>query len=138
MNKIFSIAAALLLCTSTAFAEDTNEVSNENLNLYYIASDGNLSAQSWKVADLKKITFENGNMNVITAEGTTTSLPTSNIQKFFFGTTETATDIDAVKQDTKATMTNEVYDLMGHRLDIDRAQLPKGLYIINGKKTLIK
>ena len=34
--------------------------------------------------------------------------------------------------------TEEIYDLSGHKVDTDRSRLPKGVYIINNKKVVIK
>lgn len=34
--------------------------------------------------------------------------------------------------------TDEIYDLSGRKIDVERSQLPKGVYIINNKKVIIK
>jgi hypothetical protein len=31
-----------------------------------------------------------------------------------------------------------IYDLQGRKLDIDESELPQGLYIVNGKKVVVK
>lgn len=131
MNKMLSLTAVLMLSASTALADD--------FKLYYIAEDGNVASQTWEVASLKKITFENGQMNVITTDDQVSSLPTSGIQSLVFYTEEGITGIEDTKDKSAAPATkSEVYDLMGRRIDTDREELPKGLYIIDGKKTLIK
>ena len=33
---------------------------------------------------------------------------------------------------------HSIYDLSGRKLDVDRSQLERGVYIINGKKVIIK
>ena len=40
--------------------------------------------------------------------------------------------------DIKTPQNTEIYDLSGRKLDVDLKQLPKGLYIINGKKVMAK
>lgn len=40
--------------------------------------------------------------------------------------------------DIKASQAEEVFDLSGRKLDTDRSRLPKGVYIINNKKVVIK
>ncbi len=40
--------------------------------------------------------------------------------------------------DIKTSQNTEIYDLSGRKLDVDLKQLPKGLYIINGKKVMAK
>lgn len=40
--------------------------------------------------------------------------------------------------DIRATETEVIYDLSGRRMKVSRAQLPKGVYIINQKKVVIK
>ena len=45
-----------------------------------------------------------------------------------------ATDIT----DIETSSNTEIYDLSGRKLDVDMKQLPKGVYIINGKKVMVK
>ena len=128
MKKILSLTAALVL-GMTAWAED--------FNLYYMASDGTLASQKWAVEQLQKITFEEGKMNVIATDGTTTEISTAGLQKLVFFTETGATDIEEI-EDGQTKEKDEVYDLMGRLINLDADQLPKGIYIINGKKTLVK
>jgi hypothetical protein len=102
-----------------------------------VVSDGSLAAQSWKVEQLQKITLEEGKMNVIATDGTTTEIPTAGLQKLVFFTETGATDIEEI-ENGQTQGKDEVYDLMGRLINLDPDQLPKGIYIINGKKTLIK
>lgn len=64
-----------------------------------------------------------------------------NFRLYFYGSTSadvvTAIDDKAVIDDSGSSMNGEVFDLSGRRLTTDRA-LPKGIYIINGKKTVVK
>lgn len=39
---------------------------------------------------------------------------------------------------TATTAPAAIYDLMGRRVRTDRAALPKGIYVINGKKTIVR
>ena len=129
MHKILTFTT-LLLSASTALAED--------YSLYCIDSKGTLATQHWEVTQLKKITFEDGLMNVVTTDGTTTPLPASDIQRLIFYTEEGLTDIEDIQHDAKQPQQHEVHDLMGRPIHAVPDQLPKGLYIIDGKKTLIK
>ena len=130
MKKILALTAGLMLTASTALADD--------FNLYYIANDGTLASQKWEVSSLQKITFEEGKINVIATDGTTTVLSTSDIQKLVFYTEETLTGIDEIKEGEKNTQKGKVYDLSGRRIKTDGGKLPKGFYIIDGKKAFIK
>lgn len=130
MKKTFILTLVLALGALTTKAND--------FNLYYVANDGALAAQKWEVNKLQKITFEEGKMNVIETDGSTTVVSLSDIQKLVFYTEEGATDIKDVRDETPEQTKEDVYDLMGRKLNIDRDQLPSGIYIIAGKKTLIK
>ena len=134
MKKVLLLMATLTLGVLTTWAEDDN---TEGFNLYYMASDGTLTTQKWEVDQLQKITFEEGKIKVITTAGTSTEVPTAGIQKLVFFTEEGATDIEEIEVSNHQTK-DEVYDLMGRLITLDPDQLPKGIYIINGKKTLIK
>lgn len=130
MKKMLSLMAVLALGALTAEAED--------FNLYYVAKDGTLATQKWEVNKLQKITFEEGKMHVIAKDGSSTDVSTASIQKLVFYTEQGATDIVEVQDENANQAKEEVYDLMGRKLDLDRDQLPSGIYIIAGKKTLIK
>ena len=130
MKKMLSLMAVLALGALTAEAED--------FNLYYVAKDGTLATQKWEVNKLQKVTFEDGKMKVIATNGSSTDVSTASIQKLVFYTEQGATDIVEVQDENANQAKEEVYDLMGRKLDIAIDQLPKGIYIIAGKKTLIK
>lgn len=130
MKKMLSLMAVLALGALTAEAED--------FNLYYVASDGTLATQKWEVNKLQKITFEEGKMHVIAKDGSTMDVPTAGIQKLVFNTEKGITGIEEIQDENQNQAKEEVYDLMGRKLDIAIDQLPKGIYIIAGKKTLIK
>ncbi len=130
MKKILSLMAVLALGALTAEAED--------FNLYCVAKDGTVATQKWEVNKLQKITFEEGKMHVIAKDGSTTDVPTAGIQKLVFNTEKGITGIEEIQDENQNQAKEEVYDLMGRKLDIAIDQLPKGIYIIAGKKTLIK
>lgn len=130
MKKMLSLMAVLALGALTAEAED--------FNLYCVAKDGTLATQKWEVNKLQKITFEEGKMHVIAKDGSSTDVPTAGIQKLVFNTEKGITGIEEVQDENQNQAKEEVYDLMGRKLDIAIDQLPKGIYIIAGKKTLIK
>ena len=130
MKKMLSLMAVLALGALTAEAED--------FNLYCVAKDGTVATQKWEVNKLQKITFEDGKMKVIAKDGSTTDVPTAGIQKLVFNTEKGITGIEEIQDENQNQAKEEVYDLMGRKLDIAIDQLPKGIYIIAGKKTLIK
>ena len=130
MKKMLSLMAVLALGALTAEAED--------FNLYCVAKDGTVATQKWEVNKLQKITFEEGKMHVIAKDGSTTDVSTAGIQKLVFNTEKGITGIEEIQDENQNQAKEEVYDLMGRKLDIAIDQLPKGIYIIAGKKTLIK
>lgn len=130
MKKILSLMAVLALGALTAEAED--------FNLYCVAKDGTVATQKWEVNKLQKITFEEGKMHVIATDGSTTDVSTASIQSLVFNTEKGITGIEEIQDENQNQAKEEVYDLMGRKLDIAIDQLPKGIYIIAGKKTLIK
>ena len=130
MKKMLSLMAVLALGALTAEAED--------FNLYYVAKDGTLATQKWEENKLQKITFEEGKMHVIAKDGSTTDVSTAGIQKLVFNTEKGITGIEEIQDENQNQAKEEVSDLMGRKLDIAIDQLPKGIYIIAGKKTLIK
>lgn len=136
MKKVLLLTAALAMSLLTAWAEDSDP-NTEAFYLYYLTSDGSQATQNWKVEQLQKITFEEGKMNVIALDGTTTEIPTANLQNLVFWTENGLTDIEEI-EDGQNQSKDEVYDLMGRLINLDPDQLPKGIYLINGKKTLIK
>ena len=103
-----------------------------------VAKDGTLATQKWEVNKLQKITFEEGKMHVIAKDGSTTDVSTAGIQKLVFNTEKGITGIEEIQDENQNQAKEEVSDLMGRKLDIAIDQLPKGIYIIAGKKTLIK
>lgn len=127
MKKTITLITALTLGLS-AFADD--------FNLYYNSAEGTENKKIETVANLQKLTFENGNMIVTIKDGTSTTLPTASITRLFFST-ETAVGIEEVKSTEKK---GEVYDLTGRKLNVDpkEGKLPKGIYIIDGQKVIIK
>lgn len=131
MKKIITATAALLLGIS-AFAD--------NFSLYYdyTTATGDATDKIEDVANLKKITFKDGQMVAFRKDGTTSSYSIASVQRLYFRSIE-ADAIEEVKE-SATPKKGEVYDLMGRKLNIDlsKQQLPKGLYIIDGKKTLVK
>ena len=113
----------------TAFADD--------FKLYY-DSNASSATQVEMVDNLKKLTFEKGKMTVVRKDGTNTEVDLTNVKRLFFSTDATA--IEEEKKE-KTEQKGEVYDLMGRKLNFDLSKgqtLPKGLYIIDGKKVLVK
>ncbi|MCH5175726.1 MAG: hypothetical protein J1F40_07555 [Prevotellaceae bacterium] len=128
MKKLFTLATVLMLGLS-AFADD--------FNLYYDSTEGQ-GNKIESVSNLQKLTFEEGKLVITLKDGTSKSLPTAGITRLFFNT-ETAVGIKDVEE-TTADKKGEVYDLTGRKLNIDlnSEKLPKGIYIIDGQKVLVK
>ncbi|MCH5175822.1 MAG: hypothetical protein J1F40_08035 [Prevotellaceae bacterium] len=129
MKKLFALTAALAFGLS-AFADD--------FNLYYdLANQSANKIES--VSNLQKLVFEDGNLVVVLRDGTSASLPTKGMTRLYFST-ETAVGIDGVKEETSATKKGEVHDLTGRILNVDpdSKKLPKGIYIIDGQKVIVK
>lgn len=117
----------------TSFADD--------FNLYYDTTAGETDKKIESVANLQKLTFKDGQMTVVRTDGTTSILAISTIKRLFFSTTEGLTPIEDVKaEDIIDVKKGEVYDLMGRKLNIDlnKGKLPKGIYIVSGKKVFVK
>ena len=128
MKKLFTLTAALSFGLS-AFADD--------FNLYYDFADQSANKIE-SVSNLQKLVFEDGNLVVVLKDGTSASLPTDGITRLYFST-ETAVGIDGVKEES-ATKKGEVHDLTGRKLNVgpDSKKLPKGIYIIDGQKVIVK
>ena len=104
--------------------------------------------------DFKTATsFRAGNLFNITAAGTkvegvdvgiTAGIPVHYDAVFFYGPARIPTGIDTVKADDESTLSAPlrpgVYDLTGRRVaaTLTDTQLTRGIYIVNGKKVLVK
>lgn len=119
MKKL--IIMAMLAIGTTAFAEDYK----------YLTMAYNSVEKSIELATVQKITFENGQVVVATSEGQQT-FPQSQMEKMFFS--QTATSIKEVSTDADDNADHAIYDLTGRRVE----KAKKGIYIIDGKKVLIK
>ena len=119
----------MLFCGGWAWGED--------FTLSYVDSDGVKHTYSWDVSTLQKITFTDGEMKVITTDNVTTqTVAISEMQSLELYNDEYANDIQKIDQPNEKP--KACYDLMGRRLTTELDKLPKGIYIIDGKKTLIK
>lgn len=130
MKKFITLTAAMMLGI-VAFADD--------FSLYYDASASSEATKIESVANLKKLTFEDGALIAERKDGTTTSVALSQVRRLYFSIDPAVAveDIKAEKEDGKPV---EVYDLTGRKLNIDlnHSQLPKGIYMVDGKKMLVK
>ena len=64
------------------------------------------------------------------------NVPIGGIQAKALGSVETSTNIQQIP--TALKMPSGIYDLMGRRISTPKDKLPKGIYIINGNKVLVK
>lgn len=129
MKKIFMLVAALAF-GANVFAED--------YTLYYDSTNGQKGTELSAVSQLRKLTFENGKLVMTYNDGTTKSTSLADIQRMFFATPETV-GVEEVTNEIDATNVDAVYDLTGRKITVKLGEnLPKGLYIVNDKKVLVK
>lgn len=112
-----------------AFADD--------FNLYYDSAEGTQNNKIEAVANLKKIVFEDGKIVAILADGTKKETPLTDVKRLYFNT-ESAVSIAGIKEESIGKQ--GIYDLTGRALNIDinKDKLPKGIYIVDGKKVMVK
>ena len=128
MKKIITLISFLALVTA-AQAED--------FSLYYDATDGS-SKQLGAVADLQKIVFGEGTMTIVKKDGTQVTTERSLVKRLYFFAGD-PTAIQAVSTDGQQQQGNEIHDLTGRKMNVnDVNELPKGIYIVGGKKVNIK
>ena len=110
----------LLIVGTTAYADD----------YLYLTMGYNNMEKSIKLETVQKITFENDQVVVTTSDGVET-FELAQMQRMFFSDTETAVKSVVAEEQKQERV---VYDLSGRRV----MNPQKGLYIVNGKKVLIK
>jgi hypothetical protein len=122
MKKL--LIMALLAVGTMAHAEDYK----------YLTLGYNSVEASVELATLQKITFENGNVVVTTSNGTQT-FPLAQMEKMYFSAN--ATGIQQLQSDqtiNDQTAARQYFDLSGRRISTPQ----KGIYIVNGRKVVIK
>ncbi len=127
-------AAAMLLASATAQADD--------FNLYYEAAGTATTAKVEAVSSLDKIIFENGSIKVCKTDGTSATLSQASVSRLFFSTEKTVTAVNGVESDSaeNGKESNAVRDLTGRTVGTNGSTtgLSQGVYIINGKKIIVK
>ena len=109
-------------------------------NYSYLTVGYNSVEKSIVLETVQKITFANGQMLVTTSNGTE-AFPQNQLEKMFFSTVPTA--IESVQANASSSEQTEgaIYDLSGRRVSdaaLSAKSLKKGLYIVNGRKVVIK
>lgn len=105
---------------------------------YLLVQKTDGTTQSFTALGLS-IKFENGNM-VLKESGNSTSLALTDLNKMFFSATTDPSGIDTVTENSVLNAP-AVYDLSGRKIvngTSENGQLPKGIYIVNGKKIVVK
>ncbi len=69
----------------------------------------------------------------INVDGVKTDPTMTTAKDFFFDN-----DVDGIENVETRINISGVYDLQGHKLNINENELPQGLYIVNGKKVVVK
>lgn len=131
MKKILTIIALAVSLTASA----------DDFSLYYDSTSGTKNTEVSAVANLQKIVFDNqGNMVIYMKNGTTETVSLSSVSRLFFSTPKTVSIKDVKgKSSGSFTSSDQIFDLTGRKVSVDSSsQLTPGIYIINGKKTLIK
>jgi len=127
MKKIFTIIALAMSLTASA----------EDFSLYYDLASGVKNTEVSAVSNLQKLVFDKeGKLIIYKKDGSSQTIDMSNVSRLFFSTPQT---VDIKKVDNEKGEMN-VFDLTGRKINADQSanKLPKGIYIINGKKTIIK
>ena len=115
--------------------------SADDYSLYYDLASGVKNTQVGAVASLQKLVFdEEGNMIVYKKDGSTVSIDITCVTRLFFATPEAVAIKTPEAKETADLKNAQVYDLTGRKIAIDLTteKLPRGIYIINGKKTSVK
>ncbi|MCR5435098.1 MAG: metallophosphoesterase [Bacteroidaceae bacterium] len=96
------------------------------------------TAEKWALQQLCYLfADENGEERPIDiAELQFWDVPITGVQAKALGAAGTKTDIQQIPTSLK--MPAGIYDLMGRKISMPKSKLPKGLYIINGNKVLVK
>ena len=132
MKRIILMLALVASATLSVCADNYNYLTIQK-------QDG--SEQSFTALGLT-ITFSNGNL-MATQNGETATLALSNLNKMFFS--QEPTGIKVIENEPVSNPTQEgrvcVYDLQGRKIETGSQNLealPKGVYIVNGKKVIVK
>lgn len=133
----------ILLRTAAVAATTAASITAQagDFNLYYTTEQVSTPTKIEAAGNIDKITFTNGSVNIITASGTTATLPQASIAKLFFATEKTATGINGIDSAAKETQADDIIrDTTGRAVATsDGTQnLPSGIYISKGKKIIIK
>ena len=120
MKKL--LLMAMLAVGTTAFADDYK----------YMVFACNGTEEPISLETIKKITFEGGQVIVATTDGQK-SFVQNQMEKMYFSVTATA--IDNITSDSSKSK-GDVYDLAGRKMV--SGKLPKGIYIVEGKKVIVK
>lgn len=128
MKKIVLLLAIMASAALSAHAEGYPFLTVQH-------SDG--SQQSFASSGLV-ITFSDGNM-VVSQNGTKTTLALSDLSKMFFSNTS---GIQQMESSESKMEDSSVYDLQGRKIvnrnSVNCNSLPKGIYIVGGRKVVVK
>ena len=117
MKKVFFMAC-LLSCTAAAMADDVQKVN---------------------AAELVKITFNGDRMILHYKDGTTADVADMETVTIDFSDVPPTSVSERTAVTTKAGLEGKkVYNLNGQLVGDSAARLTKGVYIINGKKVVVK
>lgn len=124
MKRLFTIT--LLALATATYADDFRLYHEENARI---------TIDLGAIADMKKITFEKDRFIIEFKDGQTGGMAYG--QRLYFATQSTV-GIDEVNTAVPS-KPESIYDLTGRKINASRvSELPKGTYIMDGKKVLVK
>ena len=99
----------------------------------YLTIDHNNVEKSMVLETIQKITFKDGQMVVTTSNGNETFTQSELVKMFF--SVEPGTRVETVSNQEQSTE-QILFDLSGR--EVNATQLKRGIYIVDGKKVVIK
>ncbi len=121
MKRLLFLSVLSVFSVLPFYAEDDYSL--------YILSTGTDTPATYSVAEIQKLTFDNGNVVVTKTDGTTASFGMSAISSMYVDISP-ADGIDRLTDELTNSGDAEVYDLQGRRVSAS-TELPRGVYIVS-------
>lgn len=133
MQKI-TLTASLCLASLISHADD--------FNLYYEANSNTAPVKVEAATNLDKIVFTDKEVKIIDASGKSATVKKEGLTRLFFSTEKNVTSINDVMESGSANGIKDktVRDITGRIVSNsgDTSVLPQGIYVVDGKKLIIK
>ncbi len=121
MKRLLFLSVLSVFSVLPFYAEDDYSL--------YILSTGTDTPATYSVAEIQKLTFNNGNVVVTKTDGTTASFGMNAITSMYVDVSP-ADGIESLTETLTKSDDAEIYDLQGRRVAAS-TDLPKGVYIVN-------